>query len=175
MKDGIEANGSVGGINGGYGIIIGCFNKGDVKSRSGTSADGYSSAGGISGVGADISYSYNTGSVTGLNGQVGGICGNECNYGTGIVRYCYNIGQVIAEFRAGNIIGQSSGAGIRYCYWTTELDGLGNGGSSSYSSRVSQDTLKGYASRLGTTYFADDTTGINNGFPILKWQLERNR
>lgn len=39
--------------------------------------------------------------------------------------------------------------------------------------QVTAEQLKGYASNLGTEYFTADTTGINNGFPILKWQLNR--
>lgn len=172
MKDGVEANGYVGGITGYYGTITGCFNKGNIKSRSGNSYNGSSDSGGISGGGANVSYSYNTGTVTG-SWQVAGICANEYGAGNNIIRYCYNIGQIIGDKSVGSIMGEGANSSFQYCWWTTEHPGYGNRGSSSYSSQVSEETLKGYASRLGTTYFTDDTVGINNGFPILKWQLER--
>lgn len=55
----------------------------------------------------------------------------------------------------------------------TEPEGNGYRGSYLSFARVTEEQLKGYASNLGVEYFIADTTGINNGFPILKWQLEK--
>ena len=41
------------------------------------------------------------------------------------------------------------------------------------STKVTEDTLKGYANNLGTEYFTEDDIGINDGFPILKWEKEK--
>lgn len=35
-----------------------------------------------------------------------------------------------------------------------------------------ENGIDGLPSKLGTTYFTSDTKGINNGYPILKWELE---
>ena len=35
------------------------------------------------------------------------------------------------------------------------------------------NTLKTYATRLGNAYTAD-TENMNNGLPILKWQMDQN-
>ena len=41
----------------------------------------------------------------------------------------------------------------------------------SIQGRIEANILKSYANNLGNAFEAD-TTVINNGYPILKWQLE---
>ena len=45
--------------------------------------------------------------------------------------------------------------------------------STSTDGRVSADILKTYVSQLGEA-FTNDSTNINNGYPVLKWQVEVN-
>jgi len=49
----------------------------------------------------------------------------------------------------------------------------GNSGSSTDSQRLEPDVLKTYVEKLGADYFTEDIKGINDGYPILKWELEK--
>ena len=53
-----------------------------------------------------------------------------------------------------------------YSYWRAMS-------STSTDGRVSAEVLKTYASQLGEAY-TNDSTNINNGYPVLKWQVEVN-
>lgn len=131
--------------------------------------------GGITGDTSTVSYSYNTGTINGYY-QKGGISGNTYGLGDRVIYHCYNIGEIIVKSdfdRAGSIVGQGSNSTCVSCWWTSELDCTGFGGDYSYSKKITEEQLKGYVNNLGAEYFTADTTGINNGFPILKWELNR--
>ena len=69
-------------------------------------------------------------------------------------------------------------ATVTNCYCTTDTEYsfyYWNGSTpnaTSIQGRIEANILKGYANNLGSA-FESDTTGINNGYPILKWQLEK--
>ena len=48
----------------------------------------------------------------------------------------------------------------------------GNSGSATDSKRLEPDVLKAYIDKLGADYYTEDSTGRNDGYPILKWELE---
>ncbi len=92
------------------GIIRSCYNTVDVTS-TGTSS--YSSVGGISGYGDNISLCFNTGNITSSSRYVGGITGR----GSPIV--CYNLGRVsgIGEY-VGGVTGSGSSV---YSYYDSNV------------------------------------------------------
>ena len=50
---------------------------------------------------------------------------------------------------------------------------LGNSGSWTNSSKVTEEALKGMINELGSDYFEEDKYNINDGFPVLKWENEK--
>ena len=88
---------------------------------------------------------------------------------------CYNVGQ-LAGSGAGAIMGNGNYT-IDNCYWLNTYPMYGANSSatipSTCESLSSIDTLKGYASKLGNAYVAD-TANMNNGLPILAWQMDAN-
>lgn len=105
----------VGGICGqiAAGSITACYNKASVT--------GVSSVGGICGVndmGTALTASYNTGTVTGDDAGIGGVCGH--NYGD--VTTCYNTGLVFegtGGYWIGGVCGYSDPVDgtVTACYW----------------------------------------------------------
>ncbi len=105
------------------------------------------------------------------------------------VKNCYNVGLARGTHVSGGIIGISGWSNAwravqvynSFCdstkftyshyYWN------GSGYSISYQGVVPGDTIKTYANRQedGTSVLGDkfmDDQGINNGYPILAWQVE---
>ena len=164
--------GNAGGIAGtNAGTIKECLNKGYIHSNI--------TAGGI------IAYQhtgavyncYNTGKIE-SSSAIGGICGAAGISGQNAA-YVYN------SYNVGNIIGSS---------WNGPLIGLNNanGGTSQtincYSSGITAEKLNNgqYSDNAFTNDIkekvVDETTGTekevwkyNNGYPILKWQLQENQ
>ncbi len=103
-----------------------------------------------------------------------GISGCNWNMGTEVVHHCYNIGAISGSVYLGSIIGEAINSGFNNCWWTTSNPGNGRSGSydTEISSKVTEETLKGYVNNLGSDYFTEDDIGINEGFPILKWEKE---
>ena len=180
----INANRSVGGIVGKIGktnnggIISGCANYATII---GSDAKG---TGGIVGAGwngGKVENCYNMGSVTG-GWPAGGIVGsNEIQ-----IINCYNAGTVSSV--SGNSYGMAIGtrnAGESYyvhnCYYLKDSASSGAG----YFNKNSKADIAGsyevresdfmrsadFVSELGDGIFAADTSNINNGYPILKWQV----
>lgn len=153
----------VGGISGcSYGDdakIIACFNSGEIYNEN-------HGAGGICCYhsGGVILNCYNTGTIYGLT-VAGGINGNTgySGYQTAYTRNCYNIGSVNGNNYVGNITGEASieggiGEDIN-CYSqdvTVELLNSGEFSENAWTSDVKNE---------------DETWKYNNGYPILKWQL----
>lgn len=175
------AKSSVGGIAGqSSGIITSCYNKGNVKSL-GVNDSGYNTMGGIVGyAGNTVSDCYNMGDVTGTVKYIGGIIGSNAVTDLTVkqeLKNCYNIGLVgptTAVYRGGIAgIGKISSN----CYYLTGTTSYGLGGSSSTTGNNTNATFKtktelqALASTLGTAFINDANT-INQGYPILKWQIE---
>ena len=144
----------IGGIAGGNGYdskgtIINCYNAGEVTSK--------------------ISDSY-----------IGGISGNVVGGSSGysIIENCYNIGKITISTNKGGILGRLDSAGgnntVTNNYW---LDSCGTTyGRATEKSNINavlknDDELKVLALELGDAY-VDDTTNINEGYPVLKWMTE---
>lgn len=130
-----------------------------------------------------VSYSYNTGTVYGAKGQAAGISGNQYNYGANKIHHCYNIGFIsgygssspttVGSHRIGSIVGEANNSSFNNCWWTSINPGNGYRGNYTESAKVTEDVLKGYVNNLGADYFTEDDIGINDGFPILKWEKEK--
>ena len=167
------------------GQINNCCNLGDIL---GTTRDYWDETftGGIIGYlePGTVSNCYNEGNVRSVYNFTGGIVGG-LTYASGSYKYiinCYNIGTVSGNNIVGSLIADGTWCTVvKNSYFTTSNGYCGNTGNGSPQvsnvSKVSSDTLKTYASTLGTAY-EDDTFNINEGYPILWWQaptLELNK
>ena len=153
------------------GTIKECINKGYVHSNK--------TAGGI------VAYQqtgtlyncYNTGKVE--SGQIiGGVCGaaGVSGQNTAYVYNCYNTGSIVGSSYAGQIIGQNNANGGKSqtvnCYSSgITAEKLNNG---QYSDNAFTNDVK--------VKVIDESTGeekevwkYNDGYPILKWQLQENQ
>ena len=111
------------------------------------------------------------------------MCGNEYNIGANIIHHCYNTGYIsgygssspttAGTQRIGSIMGEANNSSFNNCWWTSQNPGNGYRGGYSASGKVTEEELKTYANNLGSDYFTTDETGINNGFPILIWELTK--
>ena len=174
------AKSSVGGIAGQVsGTVTQCYNKGSVKSV-GTNDSGNNTVGGIAGyAGNTVSNCYNMGAVTGTAKIIGGIVGSNAETDVTVkqeLKNCYNVGVVgpTTATNRGGIAG--AGKSTSNCYYLTGTASYGVGGSTSTTGSNtntgyrSEANLKALASTLGTA-FTDDTNTINQGYPILTWQI----
>lgn len=167
---------NIGGITGAvsYGTISKCINTG----RVGT-ADQTLDAGGIAGLMTNyavVEGCYNTGSVVGKK-NLGGLAGEAT--ACAVPQGCYNIGNVAVGLNTGGSVGSYTGSA--YISQTTGSFYLAESQAAATdktATGASSETMKkaGFVKKLnqqiGTEYFAEDTKGLNDGYPILKWQTE---
>lgn len=170
----------IGGIAGyNYGIIEECYNSGNITNSSVT-------IGGITGGNYDtILNCYNKGKIqsTGTD-TFGGIAGysntnaySAANLPKAIIRNSYNIGTMVTTGTGakGGIVGNAGNVAAINNYWLSTCGAsYGNSGSSpnnTGSTSKSDTEIKALALSLGASY-TQDAKGINNGYPILKWQTE---
>lgn len=188
--------GIIGRMNGG--TVANCSMSGTVTT-TGTSTKGY--AGGIVGTiqAADgkLTGCCNTAAVQGS--YAGGILG--CNNLTGspsIIRSCYNTGEITGITRSGGIAGQLQKGEMSYCYSigqsTNGIAGFSNAevmscyyladqtddentpplgtAKDSYQVMPDRDKLLESLNADGSDLlFCADTWDINQGYPVLNWQL----
>ena len=136
---------------------------------------------------------YNTGTITVTSytvAECGGLTARMSNQASKITN-SYNVGTIVSKSTAGgtyNRYGTICGSNG----WTNTTDALAgqiinsygldnnnsialqwNGSNLVYitSNRVSTNTMKGYANTLGANNWVADAYGINNGYPILRWQV----
>ena len=173
----IVAKAIVGGISGLNLQIQRCYNKGNIR---GTTADsgGYTNSGGIQGAWGKVYDSYNCGAVYGASGQVAGITGNGYQCGNKHIQRCYNVGTISGSGRAiGSIVGENKDSTVDKCFFTSSQNACGYRGSATNTSKVTDEEIKtsGFgANNLGECW-TDDGIGnssINNGYPILRWQIQ---
>ena len=191
----LQAGGVAGSLRS-PGVISNCYNKVIINST----ANSLNRTGGIVGQAygkVTIENCYNVEDVTSSatrRTQVGGIVGMM--YGTVSTEVpkilnSYNIGIISAnggseQNVAGGIAGTNGEPSVKtgtitntYCATTNSYSySYGSGNSNHYTTyRVQLNTLKTYASTLGTAFTDDvqDEEGnyLNEGFPILKWQIEK--
>lgn len=157
-----------------YSIMSECFNTGAVKSASGFT--GGMTA--ILGIYSTIDHCYNMGEITADGDNIGGIAfaaGSDMT-----VTNCYNAGAVrkpkgfLGKLNVGEILGSNSGATLKNNYYdaTTGVAGGGIGGSDGIGvSGLTTEELQSQETiaKLGTSYFCEDTDGMNGGYPLLSW------
>ena len=159
---------SVGGIAGSsLGKVTGCYNEGKIV--------GDNRVGGIVGdntndIGIGEVYNcYNAGDVSCSNYWGGGIVG--CNYTKNIIENCYNIGKMINN--TGGIAGANANI-IKNCYYLEEIasSGITDIPDTSGQAEVRTSTYmksSRFVGLLGNSNWKI-VSGVNNGYPILKWQ-----
>ncbi len=151
--------GVVGNVNGAS-TISGCYNSGNI-----TGTTGY--IGGVTGQhwrAGNVENCYNVGTVKGP-ATVGGVTGGHKASSPKLIN-CYNAGSVIDASGSNNNIGAIIGASrgtLTNCYY------LKGTGTNTKAGATEVDALK--ASMLGSA-FAEDADYINNGQPILAWQVK---
>lgn len=174
---------SVGGILG-YGmtkINIGqCYNAGTIN--------GSRNVGGIAGYIDDedgkygyIGNSYNTGDINATENNAGGLIGyiasSNKEVGNG-----YNIGKITCPKYAGGVVGVNNGAlwGLYYLNKGGVSHGCGINNSSTgldepegSTEQTLKNLAKGMNNNNGDETWKNDETNINNGYPILLWQIEK--
>lgn len=185
----ITGQNNTGGIAGylaNHGIVELSCNKGEVS--------GNVCVGGISGFCWRASYirnSFNTGLVSGSS-QVGGILGHiEKEWGASNISFnCYSVGTINATDNVGEVIGKATSNALnnwcKYMYYSkTELNkGIGNladveeiveGIEESYlkSDNMIELLNKNSESSEEEVIWVKDTNNINNGYPILTWQINQ--
>ena len=190
--DGLNVGGLVGDVD--SGTITNCYNKADVYAYDNNKM--YSRVGGIAGTcyNGSISNCYNWGKVegyspSGMESTVSGICGTmyqiSAKTGQAAITSCYNLGSVVGSGKSCTLLGiiyngssstyrAGSMARIYTLPVTTYSHYYWNGSSvvKSNAGNVASNTLKTYTSTLGTDNWVDDTYSINNGYPVLRWQVE---
>lgn len=127
---------------------------------------------------------YNTGDINATESRAGGLVGGIASANKEIGN-SYNIGKITCPQYAGGVIGENKGAlynlyylnkgGVTYgCGINNSSTGLEEGGGST------EETLKSLAKKFNDysvsygnpAVWKNDETNINNGYPILEWQVE---
>ena len=170
-----NSNDIIGGIVGGWSSVYNSYNLGNVKGAR-------ASVGGIGGWDCSAYNTYNLGNIT----------SSYVNYCGGIVGWGLNYNELINNYS----LGKASGGGIlgaEYDYNGNNeirseitmkivnnyyLKGIASYGLGYYSSDYNASPLE--ASQMpsvisvinGDNAFVEDTNNINNGYPILKWQVK---
>lgn len=164
INQGFGQAGIVGAAYGG--IISCCVNNGDIT--------GSTNVGGIAGyvdLGAKVDNCYNTGAIGFSGFYAGGIVGYLTD---GTVSNCYNIGKVSSDYSGGAVVGTTdAGVTIENCYYLTVPDGATdeNAGvtAKSEAEMKTADFLAALDNGQGVW---TAVSGVNNGYPILKWQAD---
>lgn len=182
-KADVEGTKHTGGVVGrNYGKIDGCANYGSVKGNGG-SKDGI---GGILGLAGDknstyknsVTNCYNTGTISNNNGRWhGGIVGMADSAVT--VTNCYNTGTIVKGYswNWNPIIGHVDHS-YENVHDNYSLEGLAAGDTQESTKQNTIGIVKSASdfksddmiTLLGSS-FAKDTTGMNDGYPVLNWQL----
>ena len=159
-----------------------CYNTGNIVGE-GASTNNSTHSGGIVGYCCGkIVGCYNTGNIeiAGLNGGgIAGITSNSHGGDAGIFN-CYNVG--IIENK-GSILGNISGGSygpVKNCYFSkeiTDLDGVSNTNENSdievYEKPISYMKTSSFINDLNKDEEAFTiSSDLNNGYPVLKWQVE---
>lgn len=167
----------VGGIVGGTNTYSGVnysYNKGKISGKN--------YIGGISGyhpIQVTEKKCYNIGEISGEN-NIGGIVGGCASVYNIKIDYCYNNGKIMAtNSYLGGIVGRKSNTDPTNCYYeeNSALFGCGNStvttGYDRGTTKLSNDEMPTVLSIINyNNAFVEDTDGINNGYPLLAWQVE---
>ncbi len=157
--------GIVGAVYGG--TVSCCINNGDIV--------GSTNVGGIAGYvdnGAKVENCYNTGSIGFSGFYAGGIVGYLAD---GMVGNCYNVGTVLSDYSGCAVIGTTdSGVTIENCYYLTIPDGATDENTGVTAKTDAEMKSADFLVALdnGQGVWVADGQGVNNGYPILKWQAD---
>ncbi|MFI3324181.1 MAG: GLUG motif-containing protein [Rikenellaceae bacterium] len=188
----IIGSGSTGYIGGIAGSVTGetsytdyeltnCYNMGTVTGTNSSAT----CVGGVVGRYATgtMSNCYNTAVITGESYRVGGVTGFGDDLST--ISNCYNTGNVVSTggetSRIGGIAGSMLNSTVSNCTYDSSVytgsfgydaSGYGNTITNvSGSTTLTTDMKSGsFAATLGSDNWKEDTTPINNSYPILIWQ-----
>jgi len=155
--------GGIAGYGAGTYVIEGCFNAAAVTGKQ--------SVGGLVGyamTNGTVQNCYNIGNVTATNQYGGGItgCANTAT-AVPVATNCFNVGLVNSAKNGGAINpGAATKASNSYYLDTCYVTGV----SAKAGTAKTAEELKALASTLGEA-FCKDTKNINNGYPILTWQV----
>ncbi len=179
-KGSITANWYAGGITSSIsgGTIRDCYNLGTITTN-GMGSDGRGTVGGImagindNGYVATVENCYNAGTITArVASTAGGTIGFPYWRGTSNINRLINVGNVyVGTTKVTSIAYGNKDAGLLFGY-----SSQGNIIPTTCKALESEE-LKKYSneelSELLSDQFVQDTININNGLPILKWQLEK--
>ena len=133
----------------------------------------------FSGTGGDFAAGGLVGSTeSGIRTDVGYIAWTHT-----ILKSCYSVcefvGSVPSDISAayGALFGRTNWVEVsdtHFGNWTNIYWGVGvdNTSTDDFNYGLTRAEFNSSENWLNTTYFTNDTKGINNGFPILKWELE---
>ena len=162
ITGGQNVGGIVGCVSSGYSTatksITGCVNTGRITSNS-------NNAGGIVGYisgQVTVDSCYNRGTVAGGGWRAGGITA-YLSSSNAVIKNCYTTGAVTGKDSAA-VVGKKSSGSLSGCYY---LDTLGADGNA--TAKTSEE-LKKLAPTLGELFMSAPER-MNNGYPILKWQV----
>ena len=162
ITGGQNVGGIVGYVSSGYSTatksITGCVNTGRITSNS-------NNAGGIVGYisgQVTVDSCYNRGTVAGGGWRAGGITA-YLSSSNAVIKNCYTTGAVTGKDSAA-VVGKKSSGNLSSCYY---LDTLGT---DSNATAKTSDELKALAPTLGELFMSAPER-MNNGYPILKWQV----
>ncbi len=182
----IKGKGNVGGIAGALGKngkVEECYNKGIVDMKAGIITGGIVA----SLDSGSIENCYNTGTIISNSScdTFGGILGygGYTDESVGDVKNCYNVGKLqTGTHLLGGVIGNDEKSKVNATnnYWLDTCGasvGIGRPSGNTNAVKKTAAEIKNLASTLGEAYTndvqnEDGTWKYNDGYPILKWQLE---
>ncbi len=162
ITGGQNVGGIVGYVSSGYSTatksITGCVNTGRITSNS------YNAGGIVGYISGQVTVDscYNRGTVAGGGWRAGGITA-YLSSSNAVIKNCYTTGAVTGKDSAA-VVGNKYSGSISDCYY---LDTLGT--DSNATAKTSEE-LKKLAPTLGELFMSAPER-MNNGYPILKWQV----
>ena len=153
-----------------------CYNISNVISSSGDSGGIIGSGTGYSGGQTiNIKYSYNTGNIKGST-NAGGIIARYGLYGpTGETTNCYNVGIITSDKNKGGISTKENGTKVTLnsCFCINgQLYVDIEGTEEKDSDYMKTGDFLNDINPENENIFVQDTSNINDGYPILRWQSE---
>ena len=155
------------------GGIIGTANRVSINNAGNTaSVEGSDYISGIVGnlLGSKSNYLYNTGNISGST-YVGGIIGYN---GEGVTSAAYSTGKVDGDSLVGLMIGYNYNTTMADYYYLKqgEQEPFGLNNSGGVATPKNEDEMKSsdFAELLGDEFIYE--SGLNNGYPVLKWEIE---
>ncbi len=136
-------------------VITGCCNTADISGSYAGGIIGYTSQS------ASVSSCYNTGDISGKT-RSAGIAGQQSK---GEISYCYNTGG------SANGIAGFSNAVITNCYYLNDEVSAPGGTAAGYEKITDKSALLKNLNAGAQKLFSEDTSNMNNGYPVLTWQL----